>query len=199
VLGRAGAAVADVDHQAVLQEVRLLRAGRRVGARVLVGVGAVLRAQRRRVGQRGSGRAAVPYDDRRARVRAGRQRRDTPETQTEPKGPYRFNAKRFDNSTGTYDMGFRDYNPTLNRFLTLDSYNGALDDLALGLDPWTANRYAFTGGNPINITELDGHAGCQPGDCPQREAGLRRLANNTTDKKLKNGVNSSKPPQAGHP
>ncbi|GAA0976674.1 hypothetical protein GCM10009555_036570 [Acrocarpospora macrocephala] len=48
-----------------------------------------------------------------------------------------------------YDMGFRNYNPSLNRFLTLDSYNGALADLSLGTDPWTANRYAFTGGNPI--------------------------------------------------
>ncbi|WP_158578477.1 DNRLRE domain-containing protein [Spongiactinospora rosea] len=71
--------------------------------------------------------------------------------------PYRFNSKRWDNSTGMYDMGFRDYNPGLNRFLTLDAYNGALADLSLGLDPWTANRYAFTGGNPISGIELDGH------------------------------------------
>lgn len=56
-----------------------------------------------------------------------------------------------------YDMGFRDYNPGLNRFLTLDSYNGALADLSLGTDPWTSNRYAFTGGNPITGIELDGH------------------------------------------
>ncbi len=56
-----------------------------------------------------------------------------------------------------YDMGFRDYNPGLNRFLLRDTYNGALDDLSLGLDPWTANRYAFTDGNPISNVELDGH------------------------------------------
>ena len=99
--------------------------------------------------------------------------------------PYRFNAERWDNSTGMYDMGFRDYNPGLNRFLNLDTYNGALDDLSLGLDPWTSNRYAFTGGNPINGVERDGHNSCQPGDCPQREAGLRRLAHNTDDKDLK--------------
>nr|WP_214327453.1 RHS repeat-associated core domain-containing protein [Nonomuraea sediminis] len=78
--------------------------------------------------------------------------------------PYRFNGKRWDNSTGMYDMGFRDYNPGLNRFLNLDSYNGALDDLGLGLDPWTANRYAFTGGNPINSVEIDGHSGCMEGE-----------------------------------
>ncbi|MFI7455511.1 DNRLRE domain-containing protein [Nonomuraea sp. NPDC049714] len=78
-------------------------------------------------------------------------------TAKEEYNPYRFNAKRWDNSTGMYDMGFRDYNPNLNRFLNLDSYNGALDDLGLGLDPWTSNRYAFAGGNPINGVELDGH------------------------------------------
>lgn len=78
-------------------------------------------------------------------------------TAKEEYNPYRFNAKRWDNSTGMYDMGFRDYNPGLNRFLTLDAYNGALADLSLGTDPWTSNRYAFTGGNPITGIELDGH------------------------------------------
>ncbi|GIF23486.1 RHS repeat-associated protein [Actinoplanes tereljensis] len=70
---------------------------------------------------------------------------------------YRFNAKRWDQQAGTYDMGFRDYNPGLNRFQTRDSYNGALADMNLGLDPWTGNRYAFAGGNPINRVELNGH------------------------------------------
>ncbi|MEV0353264.1 DddA-like double-stranded DNA deaminase toxin [Nonomuraea sp. NPDC050680] len=86
-------------------------------------------------------------------------------TAKEEYNPYRFNGKRWDNSTGMYDMGFRNYNPGLNRFLNLDSYNGALDDLSLGLDPWTSNRYAFTGGNPINNIELDGHIvdGCGDG------------------------------------
>jgi RHS repeat-associated protein len=71
--------------------------------------------------------------------------------------PYRFNGNRVDPATGQYDMGFRDYDPGLSRFLTRDSYNGALDDLALGLDPWTTNRYAFAGGNPVSFSELDGH------------------------------------------
>ncbi|MGW0806050.1 golvesin C-terminal-like domain-containing protein [Nonomuraea sp. NPDC002799] len=78
-------------------------------------------------------------------------------TAKEEYNPYRFNAKRWDNSTGMYDMGFRDYNPGLNRFLLRDSYNGALNDLSLGTDPWTSNRYAFTGGNPISGIEHDGH------------------------------------------
>jgi RHS repeat-associated protein len=75
----------------------------------------------------------------------------------EPYNAYRFNAKRWDQSSGSYDMGFRDYDPGLNRFLTRDSYNGALADMALGLNPWTGNRYAFGGGNPISAIELDGH------------------------------------------
>ncbi|WP_351228638.1 RHS repeat-associated core domain-containing protein [Streptomyces sp. NPDC002133] len=49
--------------------------------------------------------------------------------------PYRFNAKRWDAQSGTYDMGFRDYNPGLNRFTTRDMYNGALADMSLGADP----------------------------------------------------------------
>jgi RHS repeat-associated protein len=71
--------------------------------------------------------------------------------------PYRFNGTRFDGATGTYDMGFRDYNPGLNRFLTRDMYGGALKDMALGSDPWNTNRYSFGGGNPVSRVELDGH------------------------------------------
>ena len=54
-------------------------------------------------------------------------------------------------------MGFRDYSPVLNRFLTLDSYNGALNDLTLSTSPWTSNRYSLAGGNPITGIEVDGH------------------------------------------
>jgi hypothetical protein len=54
-------------------------------------------------------------------------------------------------------MGFRDYSPNLNRFLTRDMYEGALSDLALATDPFTGNRYAFGGGNPIGAVEIDGH------------------------------------------
>ena len=70
---------------------------------------------------------------------------------------YRYNAKRWDAGSGTYDMGFRDYDPGLNRFTSRDMYNGALADMGLGSDPFTGNRYAFTGGNPISNVEVDGH------------------------------------------
>ncbi|MFJ2767478.1 DNA/RNA non-specific endonuclease [Streptomyces sp. NPDC087300] len=70
---------------------------------------------------------------------------------------YRFNSKRWEAGSSTYDMGFRDYSPGLNRFTTRDMYNGALSDMALGIDPLNGNRYAFAGGNPITNVEIDGH------------------------------------------
>jgi RHS repeat-associated protein len=75
----------------------------------------------------------------------------------EPYNVYRFNAKRWDQASSGYDMGFRNYSPASNRFLTRDMYNGALADLNLGTNPYTANRYAFGAGNPVSNIEQDGH------------------------------------------
>ncbi|XCW06505.1 DNRLRE domain-containing protein [Streptomyces sp. HUAS MG47] len=89
--------------------------------------------------------------------------------------PYRFNAKRWDVSSSTYDMGFRDYNPDLNRFTTRDMYTGALADMKLGTDLMTGNRYSFTGGNPVSRVELDGHEpdcmGYNSFTCPRMDTG----------------------------
>lgn len=85
---------------------------------------------------------------------------DAADPTKEAYNPYRYNAKRWDAQSGTYDMGFRDYDPGLNRFTTRDMYNGALADMSLGADPYTGNRYAFTGGNPTTNIELDGHSWC---------------------------------------
>ncbi|MEV4465897.1 DNRLRE domain-containing protein [Micromonospora echinofusca] len=82
---------------------------------------------------------------------------DAADPAKEPYSAYRFNSKRWDQNSESYDMGFRDYNPGLNRFLSRDSYNGALDDMRLGTDPFTGNRYAFGGGNPVTMVEYDGH------------------------------------------
>ncbi|MEV0491700.1 RHS repeat-associated core domain-containing protein, partial [Streptomyces atratus] len=95
---------------------------------------------------------------------------DTTDPTKDAYNPYRFNAKRWDAQSGTYDMGFRDYNPGLNRFTTRDMYNGALADMNLGNDPMTGNRYAFTGGNPISRVELDGH---RPDYCDDPGVGCR--------------------------
>ena len=92
---------------------------------------------------------------------------DKPDPQTpdqEPYNVYRFNSKRWDASTGEYDMGFRNYSPGLNRFTTRDMYSGAMADMNLATDPWNNNRYAFAGGNPVSGVELDGHAYAVPGE-----------------------------------
>ncbi|MFF3911723.1 DNRLRE domain-containing protein [Streptomyces sp. NPDC001848] len=87
-------------------------------------------------------------------------------TTATPYNVYRFNSKRIDGDTGNYNMGFRNYDPSMNRFLTRDMYEGALADSDMTTDPYTGNRYAFGGGNPISNVELDGHRliddnGCQ--------------------------------------
>jgi hypothetical protein len=61
-------------------------------------------------------------------------------------------------------MGFREYNPGLNRFLTRNMYAGALTDMTLGSDPWNTNRYMFGGGNPISRVEIDGDLNVEEGD-----------------------------------
>ncbi|MEV1143676.1 DNRLRE domain-containing protein [Micromonospora sp. NPDC049799] len=98
---------------------------------------------------------------------------DAADPTKEPYNAYRFNAKRWDQASGSYDMGFRDYSPDLNRFLSRDSYNGAMADMNLGLNPWTGNRYAFGGGNPISMIEVDGHRPCGDDACRlyENEAG----------------------------
>jgi RHS repeat-associated protein len=81
----------------------------------------------------------------------------SPGPATEPFSSYRFNAMRWDSSSGQYDMGFRNYSPGLNQFLSRDMYNGALADMGLSTDPFTGNRYTFGAGNPVSNIELDGH------------------------------------------
>jgi RHS repeat-associated protein len=69
----------------------------------------------------------------------------------------RFDGMRLDAGSGEYDVGFRDYAPGLNQFLTRDSYDRAPSDLGLAADPYTGNRYAFASCNPVSGSELDGH------------------------------------------
>ncbi|MEQ4207913.1 DNRLRE domain-containing protein [Actinopolymorpha sp. B9G3] len=85
---------------------------------------------------------------------------DKPDAQDptkEPYNPYRYTAKRFDPNAGSYDLGFRDYSPGINRFLTRDNYSGALADMNLVTNPFTGNRYGMAAGNPISGIDYDGH------------------------------------------
>lgn len=76
---------------------------------------------------------------------------------TPSSNPYRYTGKRFDSGSATLDMGARRYSPAAGRFLQQDLYYGALDNLGLSSDPLTANRYLYTGANPVNYVEVDGH------------------------------------------
>jgi hypothetical protein len=78
-------------------------------------------------------------------------------------------------------MGFRDYSPGLNRFLTRDSYTGALADLNLSLDAFTGNRYAFAGGNPVGNIELDGHMIDRTGDYSGSTCGSANACEHAAD------------------
>jgi RHS repeat-associated protein len=97
------------------------------------------------------------YGSDESKLFTGADKPDAQNPDAEPYNEYRYNGKRWDAASGTYDMGFRNYDPGLNRFLTRDMYNGALADMTLGSDPYTGNRYSFAGGNPISFVELDGH------------------------------------------
>jgi RHS repeat-associated protein len=75
-----------------------------------------------------------------------------------PLNPYRYSAKRFDSGSESIDMGARRFAPDSARFLQVDTFMGALDDLSLSSDPLTANRYSLAAGNPVGFVEVDGHA-----------------------------------------
>jgi RHS repeat-associated protein len=99
-----------------------------------------------------------------------------PDATKTPFNSYRFNAMRWDSSSGQYDMGFRNYAANLNQFLSRDMYNGALADMSLTTDPFTGNRYTFGAGNPVSNIELDGHmfpAGGGAAGCPYGTIGCR--------------------------
>nr|WTB34338.1 RHS repeat-associated core domain-containing protein [Streptomyces sp. NBC_00830] len=87
----------------------------------------------------------------------------------EPTNPYRFNGKRWNAQSSTYNMGFREYDPATNRFISRDMYTRADADMSLGARPETSNRYGFAGGNPINSIELDGHEACDVGCQARRQ------------------------------
>ncbi|MDQ4124324.1 MAG: DNRLRE domain-containing protein [Actinomycetota bacterium] len=76
----------------------------------------------------------------------------------DPFNPYRYSARRLDSGSGTLDMGFRRFGPDGRSFLQPDSYQGAVANLGLSMDPLTGNRYSLAAGNPVSFVEFDGHA-----------------------------------------
>lgn len=60
---------------------------------------------------------------------------------------YGFNGKENDSETGTQDYGFRIYNPSLGKFLSVDPLSDEY--------PWNST-YAFAENKPINGIDLEG-------------------------------------------
>ncbi|NUP48289.1 MAG: DNRLRE domain-containing protein, partial [Catenulispora sp.] len=71
-----------------------------------------------------------------------------------PFNSYRYNSARVATATGNLDMGFRTYDPNIDRFVSRDSFNGPNADTGLA----GGSRYGFAGGNPVSNIELDGHS-----------------------------------------
>lgn len=69
--------------------------------------------------------------------------------------PYRFVGKYgvlYDKDSNLYLMGWRDYDPSIGRFIVQDEYLGEEDE------PTSLNRYLYADADPVNNIDPDGHA-----------------------------------------
>ena len=64
---------------------------------------------------------------------------------------FQFSGKPIDGSTGLYYFGARFYNPSMQRFITEDTFPGIKDD------PQSLNRYAYVEDNPLSRTDPTGN------------------------------------------
>jgi RHS repeat-associated protein len=76
---------------------------------------------------------------------------------TSPLNPMRYEAKRLDSGSQSYNTGVRNYSPGSDHFLTPDVFHGALADLQLSSDLLTQDRYALAGGSPLSYIDWSGH------------------------------------------
>jgi RHS repeat-associated protein/uncharacterized repeat protein (TIGR01451 family) len=70
-----------------------------------------------------------------------------------------YRGARRDATTGQYLFGSRTYDPSKASFLTPDSYQTAPPEAnnALSADPLTANTYSYVNGDPVNLSDPNGH------------------------------------------
>ena len=72
---------------------------------------------------------------------------------------YFWRGSRRDSTTGDYQFGTRVYDPAKASFLTPDAYRAgdSARDLGIGTDPLTSNRYSGLNGDPVNLSDANGH------------------------------------------
>ena len=101
--------------------------------------------------------------------------------------PYDYNGEFTDPATGFQYLRSRYYNSRTGNFLTEDSYGGSV------LEPLSQNRYAYTGNNPINLTDPSGHAWISGTAAKIAAAGKKAAAKPSTSKSgaVKSGAASA--------
>ena len=70
---------------------------------------------------------------------------------TSDTNPFRYCGEYLDLSSGTYYLRSRDYDPTIGRFLSEDTYHG------IATDPLSLNLYTYCSNNPIRYVDPSGH------------------------------------------
>ncbi|MFE1631348.1 RHS repeat-associated core domain-containing protein, partial [Brevibacillus reuszeri] len=65
--------------------------------------------------------------------------------------PYQYSGEPYDEKTGFYYLRARYYDPKVGRFISEDTYKGAVDN------PLTLNRYSYVHNNPIRYFDPTGN------------------------------------------
>ena len=65
---------------------------------------------------------------------------------------YRYCGEQFDSTTGLYYLRARYMNPSVGRFISMDSYEGSIDD------PISLHKYLYANSNPVSNSDPSGYS-----------------------------------------